>query len=251
MPAMRWLVAALIALASASAAAHVAPALGDNNRYLKLTPLGDRVRLAYTIFYGEVPGRALRAQLDKNGDGAIDDRETDAFGERIARDVARSVIIAIDGVPAPVVWSQVVVGLATPRTAAGAFSIDLVASLCLTRPRGPHAILLRDAYPLERPGETEVKLEDSPGVTITRSRIGGAEDEAHDYKLVGPSGALETEGLDAQLVITDQAPVTADATCAAPAARPPAGLIVGAGVVIASVLAVIAIVARRYARSRR
>lgn len=246
---MRWLVAASLALA-APAAAHVAPAIGDNNRYLKLTPLGDRVRLAYTIFYGEVPGRALRAQIDANHDGAIDDRETEAFGERIARDVARAVVVAIDGVPAPVAWSQVVVGLATPKTAAGAFSIDLVASLCLTRPRGPHAILLRDAYPLDRPGETEVKLEDSPGVTITRSRIGGAEDEAHDYKLVGPSGALETEGLDAQLVISDKAPVTADATCAAPAARPPTALIVGAGVVIAFVLAVIAILVHRH-RSRR
>src|SRR6185369_12131192 len=35
------------------AAAHVAPSVGDNNRYLKLTPLGDRVRLAYTVFYGD------------------------------------------------------------------------------------------------------------------------------------------------------------------------------------------------------
>jgi len=248
---MRWVLAVATAvLASAPAAAHVAPAIGDNNRYLKVTPLGDRLRLAYTIFYGEVPGRALRAAIDTNHDGAIDDRETEAFGDRIARDVARALVIVVDGVPAPVTWSQVVVGLATPKVAAGAFSIDLIASLCLTAPRGKHALQLHDAYPLDRPGETEVKLEDSPGVTILASRIGGAEDEAHDYTLVGPSGALETEGLDARLEIGNQAPVGADGTCAAPRRRPPPALIVGAAALAAFLLALITL-AVRYVRTRR
>ena len=154
-PAVLAIVLAIaVALGGAAPArAHVAPAVSGNNRYLKLTALGDRLRLAYTVFYGEAPGATLRRAIDRNHDGTIDDRETQAFGERIARDVARALIIAVDHIPQPVAWSQVVVGLGTPSATAGAFSIDLVAWLCLSSPRGKHAVLLRDAYPLDRPGK--------------------------------------------------------------------------------------------------
>ena len=49
----------VVAITVASAAAHVSPSVDDNNRFLKLTPLGDRVRLAYTVLFGDNPGRAL------------------------------------------------------------------------------------------------------------------------------------------------------------------------------------------------
>jgi len=250
---MRLVVLAIVlGLAAAPAAAHVAPAIGDNNRYLKLTALGDRLRLAYTVFYGEVPGAALRRTMDRDHDGAIDDGDTQVFGERVARDIAAALVIAVDGVPQPVAWSEVVVGLGTPSATAGAFSIDLVAWLCLATPRGKHAVLLRDAYRLDRPGETEVKVEDSPGVTITATRIGGAEDEAHDYKLVGPSGALETEGLDLRFAADARAAITSDAVCRAPT-HPglPTGAIIGAAAAIALVLAGLVTLVARVTRARR
>jgi hypothetical protein len=236
---MRLVLVLAIVLAGTRAAAHVAPAIGDNNRYLKLTPLGDRVRLAYTVFYGEVPGAAMRRVIDANHDGTIDDAESRAFGGRIAREVAAALDVTIDGAHQPVAWAQVVVGLGTPQAAAGAFSIDLVASICLAPPRGKHAVLLRDDFRLERPGETEVKVEDSPGVTITATRIGGADDETNDYKLVGPSGALATDGLDLQFTAGDKAVVTADAVCQGPARDRalPTGVIVGAAAVTAFLLA--------------
>ena len=234
------------------AAAHVAPAVGDNNRYLKLTPLGDRIRLAYTVFYGEIPGATLRRTIDRNHDGTIDDRETQAFGERIAKAVADALIVAVDHIPQPVRWSEVVVGLGTPSASAGGFSIDLVAWLCLSSPRGKHVVLLRDAYRIERPGETEVKVEDSPGVTIAATRIGGAEDEAHDYKLVGPSGALETEGLDLQFAAGDKAMVGGDATChAASSPALPAIVIIAAAAILALGLAGLVTLVRRLRRLRR
>src|SRR5439155_4694815 len=86
---------ALLSLVAARARAHVAPAVGDNNRYLKLTPLGDRVRLAYTVFYGEIPGAGLRGAIDVNHDGAIDDRESQAFGTRLAGEVAAALEITV------------------------------------------------------------------------------------------------------------------------------------------------------------
>lgn len=249
---MRLVLALAIVLAATRAAAHVAPAIGDNNRYLKLTPLGDRIRLAYTVFYGEVPGAAMRRAIDANHDGTIDDAESQAFGARIAREVAAALDVTIDGARQPVTWAQVVVGFGTPQAAAGAFSIDLVASICLAPPRGKHAVLLRDDFRLERPGETEVKVEDSPGVTITATRIGGADDETNDYKLVGPSGALATDGLDLQFTAGDKAVVTADAVCQGPAQdRPlPTGVIVGAGATTAFLLAgIVMLVVRRRRRA--
>jgi hypothetical protein len=249
---MRLLLVLAIVLAAARAAAHVAPAIGDNNRYLKLTPLGDRVRLAYTVFYGEVPGAAMRRAIDANHDGTIDDAESQAFGGRIAGEVAAALDVTIDGARRPVTWAQVIVGFGTPRTAAGAFSIDLVASICLAPPRGNHAVLLRDDFHLERPGETEVKVEDSPGVTITATRIGGADDETNDYKLVGPSGALATDGLDLQFTAGDKAVVAADAVCPGPAVDRalPTGVVVGAAAVTAFLLAgIVTLVLRRRRRA--
>jgi len=239
-------------LAPGIATAHVAAAVGDNNRYLKLTPLGDRIRLAYTVFYGEIPGAGLRRTIDANHDGTIDDAESQAFGGRLAGEIAAALAITVDGAARPVTWSQVVVGLGTPQTAAGAFSADLVAWLCLPSPRGKHRVLLRDSFPLDRPGETEVKVEDSPGVTITATRIDGAEDEANDYNLVGPSGALETDGLELEFSASDKAVVTADGVCTrgAPARGLSGGVIAGAAAAVAVALAGALAVTRRWRKAR-
>jgi hypothetical protein len=257
--AMRRPIVHALVLAAAIAAVpmrsdgHVAPAIGDNNRYLKLSVLGDRVRLAYTVFYGELPGGALRRTLDRNHDGALDDTETQGFGDQIARDVAGSIVLSLDGVPQPIAWSQVVVGLGTPRVAAGAFSIDLVAWRCTAPRRGPHTAVLRDHYPIDRPGETEVKVEDNPGVSIDASSIGGAEDEVHDYKLVGPSGALDTWGLEVKYTVGAKAVLAPDATC--PGDHPagaPIGVIAGAAAATALVLAgAVTLVLRLRGRRRR
>jgi len=228
-----------VALAATLAGAHVAPSVDNNNRYLKLTPLGDRVRLAYTVFYGEVPGAGMRRTIDANHDGTIDDAESQAFGGKLATELAAALDVTVDGTHQPVTWSQVVVGMGTPQTAAGTFSIDLVAWICLAPPRGKHAVQLRDRFQLARPGETEVKVEDSPGVTIGRARIGAADDPSYDYKLVGPGGALADDGLDLQFTAGDKAVVASDAICQGAASRGalPPGLIVGTAAVLAFLLA--------------
>lgn len=238
-------------LVAAHAGAHVAPSVGDNNRYLKVTPLGDRVRLAYTVFYGEVPGAGLRRAIDANRDGSIDEAEGQAFGDRLSREVAGALEVTVDGAVRPVTWSQVVVGMGTPRTTAGAFSIDLVAWFCLAPPRGRHTVLLRDRFALEHPGETEVKVEDSPGVKVDHARIGVDDNLGDQYKIIGPGGPLQDDGLDLQFMAGDPSLVTADAVCpAAPRRALPAGVIVGAAAVIAFVLAGIVTLVRRRSRRR-
>jgi len=227
---------------AAPAAAHVAPSVGDNNRYLKLTPMGDRVRLAYTVFYGEIPGAELRKTIDANHDGTIDDGESQAFGSRIAREIAAALEVTVDGARQPVAWSQVVVGMGTPDTAAGTFSIDLVASICFAAPRGAHAIELRDRFQLSRPGETEIRFEDSPGVTVDRARVGDDTEPGFDYKIIGPTPVLGAPGPAGGVALAftagARAAVTADATCTRPAAAgAPTGVIVGGAAALAAVLA--------------
>jgi hypothetical protein len=148
------LVVAAITLAGARVDAHVGPSVDDNNRYLKLTPGADRVRLAYTVFFGEVPGAQMRRSLDGNRDGQISDAEAKAYGDKLAAEVAPSLEITVDGITWRVTWSTVTVGMGTPSVTAGAFSVDLVGYLCLPSARGRHAVLLRDRFRVPRPGET-------------------------------------------------------------------------------------------------
>lgn len=241
------------------AAAHVAPSIGDNNRYLKLTPLGDRVRLAYTVFYGETPGAELRKAIDANHDGAIDDAESQAFGGRIADQLVAALEVAVDGARRPVTWSQVVVGMGTPSATAGTFSIDLIASICVTPPRGSHAIELRDRFELAHPGETEIRFEDSPGVAIDRARVGDDGDPGIDYKIIGPTPVLgaagPTGGIALAFTAGPKAVVASDAACPGRAPTGPSspsgvstGAIVAAAAAGLGILAGAVILARRRAR---
>jgi len=241
-------------LAPRGAAAHVAPTVGDNNRYLKLTPLADRVRLAYTVFYGEVPGAALRAAIDTNRDGTIDPAERQAFADDLAAELSHALDVTIDGTRRAVTWSQVVVGMASANTAAGAFSIDLIAALCFDQLRGRHAVELRDRFALAHPGETEIRFEDSPGVTIDAARVGDDPDPGFDYKILGPAPVLADPGPQGGIALTLTAGPRArpgpDADCARPA--PPRELPIGpitGGALLAGLVAGAAIVRARRSRS--
>jgi hypothetical protein len=206
-------VLAVVAITS-PVAAHVAPSVDDNNRYLKVTPFGDRVRIAYTVFFGEVPGAIERRSIDSNRDGQISDAEGHAFGQKIADEVRGALDLEVDGHTAPPTWTTVDVGMGTAQVAAGSFSVDLVAYGCFATARGKHHIGIRDRFRLTHPGETEVNVEDGLGIAIDRARVGPADDPSHDYKFAGPGGPLSDDGLDLQITAGPKSTVTADATCA-------------------------------------
>ncbi|HTR50028.1 MAG TPA: hypothetical protein VMJ10_04920 [Kofleriaceae bacterium] len=194
-------------------AGHVAPSVDDNNRYLKLTPLGDRIRLAYTVFYGEVPGASERRAIDTNGDGQIDDAEARAFAAKLADQVAAALTVEVDGRTTPVVWTTIDPGMGTPVVAAGAFSVDLVAYFCFAKPRGRHRVVVHDRFRIPRPGETEAKVDDAPGVTIESAHVGAADDPTYDFRFAGPGGPLENDGLEVVLFAGKDAPVVSDGKC--------------------------------------
>jgi hypothetical protein len=221
--------------AAAAASAHVAPSVDDNNRYLKLTPLGDRVRLAYIIFYGEVPGARLRPALDTDHDGAISDAEGQVFGAKLGGELAAALDVSVDGAQQRLAWTTISVGMGSPRVAAGAFSVDLVAYLCFASARGRHEVRLFDRFRVPRPGETEVRIEDSPGVRIERARVGDAPDVNGSFRFGGPGGPLSDSGLELAFTAGEGAPAPADGACpgAAAGARRGASAAVIAGVAAA------------------
>jgi hypothetical protein len=207
-------VKALLAVAAITLlAGHVAPSVDDNNRYLKITALGDRIRVAYTVFFGQIPGASERRKLDTNRDGRIDPHEARSFGERLAAELAASLEVELDGTTVPIRWHLVDVGLGTEAVTGGAFSVDAIASLCLPAP-GHHRLRVHDRFRLPRPGETEVKVEDSPGVIVHHARIGAADDPGREYKFVGPGGPLSDEGLVVELTVRPDAPAAGDRLCA-------------------------------------
>ena len=248
-----WLVLA-ITLAASRALAHVAPSVDDNNRYLKVTPGADRVRLAYTVFFGEVPGAQLRKTVDADHDGTISDAEAQAFGDKLASEVGSSLELTVDGRAVPVTWTTVSVGMGGPQTAGGAFSVDLVGWPCLASVRGKHTVALRDRFRIPRPGETELKVEDAPGVSIEHARVGAVEDPGNDYRFAGPGGPLADDGLDLAYTASDKAPLTAEGGCAAASAPAkqqglPLMLVIAPAAVIGFLLAVIVVLVQR--RKRR
>jgi hypothetical protein len=204
-----------IAVACATALAHVAPAVDDNNKYFRLTPLGDRVRLAYTVFFGEVPGAIARKAIDANGDGKISEAEAHAFGVALSGRVAAGLELTVEGAVRPIQWQTIDVGMGTPDVAAGSFSVDLVTYACFATPRGHHHIHVRDRFAVERPGESEAMLEDSPGVDVVRARVGALDDPSHDYRFAGPDGPLADDGFDVEVEATERSIVAPDATCPA------------------------------------
>ena len=186
-------------LLGGAAHAHVAPSLDDNNRYLKLTVLEDRVRLVYTVFFGQVPGAAERRAMDRDHDGALADDELGAFAGQLADQVAAALQLTIDGAVLPVTFAQRSVGGAFAGTQ-GAFSVDLVASWCVPAAR-THRVSLRDRFAVPRPGETEVLLEDGPGVTVTSARLGSLRAKDRGFRLAGRVPALAEPGLLVEVAI--------------------------------------------------
>jgi hypothetical protein len=215
---VRTITLATLAVAGAmgSAAAHVAPSETENNRYLKITPAADRVRLAYTVFYGEEPGRQFRAQIDADHDGQVSDAEAHAFGIARSADVAAAMEVTLDGKTLPIGWQTVAVGMGSPQTSAGSFSIDFITTVC-TSGSGTHTLLLRDRFRIPNPGETEAKVEDALGIDIDHTHIGVIQDPSNDYKFVGPGGPLMDDGITVAFTVTDKAPMQ-DAACKSAAA---------------------------------
>jgi hypothetical protein len=196
----------------------VAASRDDNNRYLRLSLFGDEIRLVYTVVFGEVPGRAERRAIDRDRDGALSSAETERFTERLAIEIAGQLAVSLDGLPTPVRFRERSFG-GSAAPGAGAFSVDLVATVC-ARDAGEHALTLRDRVALPRPGETEVQLERGPGVTVTAASVGAVAPSEHGFRFAGPTPQLREPGLRVAFRVAKDALSPRGADCAdAPGGR--------------------------------
>ncbi|MEZ4360654.1 MAG: hypothetical protein R3B48_10755 [Kofleriaceae bacterium] len=202
-----------------AARAHVAPSRDDNNRYLHVSLYRDRVRLVYTVFFGEVPGRAQRRGVDLDRDGALSSDETQAFARRLAEEVAGRLVATMDGRPAPVSFERVSWGSTSAAVDAGAFSVDLIATLCAP-PGARHAVTLVDGFALPRPGETEVRLEAAPGVSIADASIGALRATDEVFRFAGPAAALREPGLALAYLVDEAAGPLPERGCGGPREAP-------------------------------
>lgn len=243
-------VAAVAGLA-ASAAAHVAPSEDTNNRYVKLTPMADRVRVAYTILVGQEPGRVARRGLDRDGDRVVSEAESDAWGADLAAAVLAEIQVTLDGVALPVTWSEVHVGMDDRSVDGGAFSLDLIAWICAPGPGPRHELDLDDRFSLVPAGETEVRVADEPGIRVDVAKVGVGElvgRKATFQKLAAPLA----EGVHLVWTAVGARPL-ADGRCAARAgtsaraARWP-WIVGGTAIVVVVVVVVVGIVGLRRRR---
>jgi len=161
-------------LQDSPAGAHVAYSPDSTNRYLKATLLPGEVRVSLTVLVGGMPATLDRRRMDKNLDGQIDAAEAQAFGARMLAELAPALAVTVDG-HAATGWTVSDVGLGTMTVGGGPFSIDLT----LTQPypdptAAAHQLVLEDRTVVPAPGESEVRVEESPGVRVSESHLADA-----------------------------------------------------------------------------
>ena len=161
------------------------------NRYLKVTFVGKgEVRLAYTLMVGEVPALRARKGADANGNGQVDPSEQQAAANVLREAVSRGLNIEVDGARRPIRWEPPIPGFST-NTQVGPipFSIDLVGRV--TTGGGEHRVHLDDGTPIEDLGETEIRLEEGPGVDLVAAWQ-GREDNGRQVRFLfqGPKFSL-------------------------------------------------------------
>ena len=167
--ASSWMV---LGSSAPDALAHIGPSVRENNRYLKLTLFGNRVRLLYTFYVGEVPGAQARQRMDANRNGQLEDAESKGYSETVAQTVGSNLELTVDGAMTPLTWQSVDAGIGIPTVNAGAFSVDMVAWLCVNAELPSHSLALFDHWVPPTPGETELRIEESPGVVVRKATLG-------------------------------------------------------------------------------
>lgn len=210
------LLALLVCVLSEPVAAHVGPSEKTNNRYYKLTPMSDRVRLAYTIFFGREPGLVTRRHMDVDRDGVLSPREIATYGKVMAKELFASVSFLEAGKEVEILWQDADVGLERLDVSAEPFSVDFIATVCLdTQQIGyEHSLVFRDRLRLPKPGETELSMMPAPGIRITGSALDGRPSR-HSEKWQGGPGPAQV-GYEFSFVVESDELAVLDQSCAKP-----------------------------------
>ncbi|MBW7886498.1 MAG: hypothetical protein H3C34_28500, partial [Caldilineaceae bacterium] len=91
------LVALLLLVGLASTA--IAHPLGNFtiNRYSRIEPARDGLRLLYIVDMAEIPTHAERQAMDRNGDGAVSTAEADTYRQQMSETLAEGLLVQANG----------------------------------------------------------------------------------------------------------------------------------------------------------
>ena len=161
--------ALVLSLAPTRALAHPEGTPAKTNRYLQITLLEARARLAYTILVGERPAFFLRQAADANRDGRLDASERGKLLDTLAGAVEKSLEIRLDGRSVPLRFAERD-AVGDDAVAAHALGVDLFAYV--EAGPGTHDLIVHDRYEPRDEGESEVTFEASPGVELRATHTG-------------------------------------------------------------------------------
>jgi len=221
--------------------AHPVTSRTENNRYVKLTVSEGRLRVAYSVLYGELPSFYARRSMDRDHDGRVSPAEARAHADELAAQLASHSVLTVDGKRVPLRLPDRDATVADPRVGPIPFSIDMWELVPLDRRRRLE-IAFEAGGELPRLGETEVKFEEAPGsrlVTWCRSRppcTGRAEEPR--FVWLGPrTSSMEDRTVSARFEIS-----------AAARGRMLTFALAGGGALLVAAAATLALVRRRRRR---
>ncbi|HEY3354916.1 MAG TPA: hypothetical protein VGQ83_16805 [Polyangia bacterium] len=204
---VRIAITVLVAFAGGGpAGAHPVTSRTENNRYVKLTVMGDRLRVAYSVLYGELPSFEERREMDRDGDGRVAPAEARARADEVAGICARGSVLEIDGRRHALTFPEREATLGEPRVAPAPFSIDLW-ELVPLGPGARHEITFETNHDLRRMGETEIRFEEAPGTRLTAYCVGrgpcrGAPSGEPRFVWTGPRrSSMESRGATATFAV--------------------------------------------------
>ncbi|MBL4635914.1 MAG: hypothetical protein JKY56_18785 [Kofleriaceae bacterium] len=211
---LTWLILLFVAMPRSAVLAHVGSDEKVNNRYYKLTPMSDRVRVAYTIFFGRQPSLEIRRGMDLDGDRKISESEKNSYREQLAREVFNVVSVELDHSGSEVRWSEVTLGIGGNSIFDGPFSIDFIGSVCLVAPAPgtTHHLVFRESLRLPLPGETELHLDPAPGIDIRKSILDKVPLTGNEKRWTGGAGPI-AKGYELEFTVKNMDSAGMDSLC--------------------------------------
>ena len=163
----RW----ALALALAVPALAEAHPLGNFtiNRYAALRVEPGTLALRYVVDMAEIPAFQEIAAIDRNGDGVIDADERDGYLERMPVELARGLVLTVDGTP--LALAPGTRRLELPPGAGGLPTLRLEVLFAGRLPAPNGLVELRDGNFAGRPGWQEIIADGSDGLVVADSSV--------------------------------------------------------------------------------
>jgi nickel/cobalt transporter (NicO) family protein len=165
---MRRALATVLALAPALAAAHP---LGNFtvNRWLSARVTPGTIALRYVVDMAEIPAFQEIATIDRDRNGTLDEAERRAYLGRIPAELARGLVVTVDGVTASLTSGPATLEL--PPGAGGLPTLRLEVPFTVTLARSAVTIEVRDENFAGRAGWREIIADGSDGVALLDSTV--------------------------------------------------------------------------------